>query len=138
MIYTGLYSPGDKVLVCVDNKKPAGFSSQNTGTTIEAMVLGVERGMLLLGFETKVNYNVWEILPGDLDSLQNIDLVPNRDKYHYAWWMDETTGFLINKSPAAVNSNGIDCKKCQLHYPYAVPNQPDGTLICYGCKLFSA
>lgn len=34
-------------------------------------------------------------------------------------------------------SDGCFCKKCKEFYPYAEPNQQDGTLICYGCRLWS-
>ena len=30
--------------------------------------------------------------------------------------------------------DGCDCKKCKEFYPYAEPNQEDGTLICYACR----
>ena len=30
--------------------------------------------------------------------------------------------------------DGCDCKKCKEFYPYAEPNQEDGTLICYKCR----
>jgi hypothetical protein len=30
--------------------------------------------------------------------------------------------------------DGCDCKKCKEYYPYAEPNQEDGTLICYACR----
>jgi hypothetical protein len=30
--------------------------------------------------------------------------------------------------------DGCICKKCKEFYPYAEPNQEDGTLICYGCR----
>lgn len=32
------------------------------------------------------------------------------------------------------NRDGCDCKKCKEFYPYAEPNQEDGTLICYACR----
>lgn len=31
-------------------------------------------------------------------------------------------------------SEGCSCKKCKEFYPYAEPNQLDGTLICYACR----
>ncbi len=34
-----------------------------------------------------------------------------------------------------VNSDGCFCKKCKEFYQYAEPNQTDGTLICYGCRM---
>ena len=30
--------------------------------------------------------------------------------------------------------DGCDCKQCKEFYPYAEPNQEDGTLICYKCR----
>lgn len=33
------------------------------------------------------------------------------------------------------NRDGCDCKKCKEFYPYAEPNQEDGTLICYRCRI---
>jgi hypothetical protein len=32
------------------------------------------------------------------------------------------------------NSNGCVCKKCKELYPYAEPNESDGTFSCYGCR----
>lgn len=32
------------------------------------------------------------------------------------------------------HSDGCVCKKCQELFPYAEPNQEDGTLICYACR----
>lgn len=32
------------------------------------------------------------------------------------------------------NKDGCNCKKCKEFYPYAEPNQDDGTLICYSCR----
>jgi hypothetical protein len=32
-------------------------------------------------------------------------------------------------------SDGCTCKKCKEYYQYAEPNQEDGTLICYGCRM---
>jgi formylmethanofuran dehydrogenase subunit E len=33
------------------------------------------------------------------------------------------------------NRDGCDCKKCKEFYPYAEPNQEDGTLVCYKCRM---
>ena len=33
------------------------------------------------------------------------------------------------------NKDGCTCKKCKEFYQYAEPNQDDGTLICYGCRM---
>lgn len=34
------------------------------------------------------------------------------------------------------NKNGCICKECMELFPYAEPNQSDGTLICYSCRRF--
>lgn len=33
------------------------------------------------------------------------------------------------------NKDGCDCKKCKEYFPYAEPNQDDGTLVCYKCRI---
>jgi hypothetical protein len=33
------------------------------------------------------------------------------------------------------DSDGCTCKKCKEFFPYAEPNQEDGTLVCYGCRM---
>lgn len=33
------------------------------------------------------------------------------------------------------NSDGCICRKCQEFFPYAEPNQEDGSMICYGCRM---
>lgn len=30
--------------------------------------------------------------------------------------------------------NGLNCMKCNEHYPWAESNQPDGRLLCYSCR----
>lgn len=51
-----------------------------------------------------------------------------------SWSVPIPTGF----DPAPVdkkeNKDGCNCKKCKEFYPYAEPNQDDGTLICYSCR----
>ena len=32
------------------------------------------------------------------------------------------------------NKDGETCKKCKEFYPFAEPNQEDGTLVCYSCR----
>lgn len=39
-------------------------------------------------------------------------------------------------APKVKNNNGCTCKNCKEFFPYAESNQDDGTLICYGCKLW--
>jgi len=43
-----------------------------------------------------------------------------------------------NKHTLIIDKNnfkdGCDCKKCKQYYPYSVPNQPDGSMVCYACR----
>jgi hypothetical protein len=40
----------------------------------------------------------------------------------------------VPETKKSAKSDGCSCKKCKEYYPYAEPNQEDGTLICYGCR----
>lgn len=44
-------------------------------------------------------------------------------------------GGTCEAAPKKKNTDGCVCKKCKELYPYAEPNQSDGTLICYGCRM---
>ena len=59
------------------------------------------------------------------------DYVPNQALYKH--------GKTVERSlPVAVKIvNGLDgfpCRKCTNFYPYALPNQTDGTLVCWSCR----
>ncbi len=47
----------------------------------------------------------------------------------------EGGGGTCESAPKKKNTDGCVCKKCKELYPYAEPNQSDGTLICYGCRM---
>lgn len=49
------------------------------------------------------------------------------------WLSDIDFGFLNEEEK---KSDGCFCKKCKDFFPYAEPNQKDGTLICYSCRNF--
>lgn len=38
--------------------------------------------------------------------------------------------------PNEQTNDGQTCKVCKQYYPYAGPNQSDGSLICYSCRTF--
>lgn len=135
--YNELYSPGDKVWLSVESNTACNFKTYITGITIEATIIGREAEYLLLGFESSINQMVWNIRPQDLDNLSVFDRVSDIDKYTHAFWADPQYITILGKVESKPSSNGANCKQCQQYYPYAVGNQPDGTLICYGCKLFS-
>jgi hypothetical protein len=39
------------------------------------------------------------------------------------------------KSPKNKPHEGCFCELCKEYYPYAEPNQEDGTLVCYSCRI---
>lgn len=59
------------------------------------------------------------------------------------WWTYIDTGIthVIPDLPSESDKNledikdGCVCKKCDKFYEYAIPNQRDGTLICYSCRI---
>lgn len=59
------------------------------------------------------------------------EYVPNQALYSYGKSVKRTL-------PVAIQiKNGLDgfpCKKCTNFFPYALPNQNDGTLICWSCR----
>jgi len=36
--------------------------------------------------------------------------------------------------PKGKFKDGMICAKCKEYYPYAVPNQNDGSMVCYKCR----
>ena len=41
----------------------------------------------------------------------------------------------IKSTRAPGDPDGMNCKSCKEFYPMAEPNQSDGTLICYSCRI---
>lgn len=101
--------------------------------TLVATVIGTKKPGygtdILLGWLTK------ESAPSNSrdrsqTSLEN-DYVPNQASYK--------RGITVKRSlPVAIKIiNGLDgfpCKRCTNFFPYALPNQSDGTLICWSCR----
>lgn len=48
--------------------------------------------------------------------------------------MDQALGEILNKKKKS--SDGETCTKCKEFFPFAEPNQPDDTLICYSCRTY--
>jgi hypothetical protein len=51
-------------------------------------------------------------------------------------YLNEQIAYISENMIAAVASkqDGRACKQCRDFYPYAVANQPDGTLVCFSCR----
>lgn len=65
---------------------------------------------------------------------------------HLTWIIKNTNAnidliSLLNRLEMYVNNvvgkkfpDGMFCRKCQVWYQYAEPNQEDGSLLCYSCR----
>jgi len=63
-------------------------------------------------------------------SLEN-NYVPNQALYTYGKSVKRTLPVAIR----IVNGlDGFPCRRCTNFFPYALPNQDDGTLICWSCR----
>lgn len=51
-------------------------------------------------------------------------------------YLDEEIVYIQENMIASIEStrNGMTCRICKEHFPYAVANQEDGTLICFSCR----
>jgi hypothetical protein len=51
-----------------------------------------------------------------------------------------TRGYYVHKDDLDLvlisAHTGYHCKKCHNHFPFAEPNQPDGTMICWNCRNY--
>lgn len=59
------------------------------------------------------------------------DYVPNQTSYDYGKSVKRT---LLVATQILNGLDGFPCKRCTTFYPQALPNQKDGTLICWSCR----
>lgn len=52
------------------------------------------------------------------------------------YWVQGDWHVVTNKAPPVTHPNGANCEKCQEHFPFAVPNQENGTMICWSCRNY--
>lgn len=74
-------------------------------------------------------------LPGQTISFSNQEILDFTQKYKLIY----RNYNLLKTSTSTINmpkitSFTLKCKICMDDYPYAEPNQSDGTLICYFCR----
>lgn len=65
----------------------------------------------------------------------SIENVYSTNEKLYTWGLSVQRITLV-ESKVVISLNGYNCKKCNNHYPYSEPNQPDGTLICWSCRHY--
>lgn len=54
----------------------------------------------------------------------------------YKYWTARTWIVKLKPVPVVQVKDGEWCSKCTTYYKQSVPNQPDGTLICYTCRKY--
>lgn len=73
------------------------------------------------------------------DMHQTVDSSDDGDEF---WLMGEPftieldDDYAVIKPPKKTYENGCYCTQCGELFPYAEPNQADGSLICYSCRRF--
>jgi hypothetical protein len=66
----------------------------------------------------------------------NIITIPNNWNTYNPWQpVAAQPAAKCQPSEKKKDKDGCTCKNCKEFYPYAEPNQEDGTLICYGCRM---
>lgn len=122
---------GDQFRVFVDTI--GNISTLPSMNTLLATVIAVKKSQfgsgLILGWKKNEPHPTECNTRGSI-SLEN-DYVPNQTEYAY--------GKTVKRDlPVAIQIyNGLDgfpCKRCTNFYPQALPNQKDGTLICWSCR----
>lgn len=72
------------------------------------------------GIEATSTFFSWVIKQTDA----NVDLMALLDRLE----------LYVNNIKNKTYPDGMFCRKCQVFYNYAEPNQSDGTLLCYSCR----
>ncbi len=68
--------------------------------------------------------------PRSSTSMEN-DYVPNQASYSHGKSVKRS---LLVALQIINGLDGFPCKKCTNFFPYALPNQKDGTLVCWSCR----
>lgn len=86
--------------------------------------------------------------PDELSKLYDelVAAATNQEEHEEYWAIGETFTFefpedddfpvIVKKSKSKTKRNGCTCPKCGEIYPYAEPNQPDGSFKCWSCRNF--
>lgn len=102
-------------------------------TIIGIPINGFNKGLILLGWQD--NKNGWMLDSDSKDLIGNTNLINNISQYITAYWVPIYEIKLI-KSTIKQN-HSVQCKRCQnKDFPYAEPNQPDGSFICWSCTKY--
>jgi len=122
---------GDQYRIFIDNAGNI-LSSPSMHTLIATVIATKKPGHgtdVLLGWRAtdKFPANARERAQTSADN----DYVPNQALYKRGL----TVKRIMPVASKIINGvDGFPCKKCPNFYPYALPNQSDGTLVCWSCR----
>lgn len=121
---------GDRYRIFVNSQKE--ISATASKYTMLATVIAVKREAgkgLILAWKKGEEHPVSASPRSNVSSTN--DYVPDQNLYTYG------KSFPRDHLVASKIVDGVDgfpCKRCGSFYEYAVPNQDDGTLICWSCR----
>lgn len=121
---------GDRYRIFVNSQKE--ISDKASKYTVLTTVIAIKRETgtgLILGWK-KGEDRPMNVSPRANTSSSN-DYVPDQSLYSYGKSFPRDH---IVASKIVDGVDGFPCKRCGSFYEYAVPNQDDGTLICWSCR----
>lgn len=115
-----------------------------TGDTVKKYY-GLQDYFLVVGEIHCTTYYMYLVLTPNASNMGATFLIDQQTCTQYnidSKYIGHRAGTLHEKSISSIlvcsqapKNGGEVCKKCRDFYPYAVPNQVDGTLICWSCRL---
>lgn len=123
---------GERYHVYLDADKKM-IATSPTENTIPATIIAVTTDTVLFGWKPdEVHPANAKERTGNLSSMYKYGA--DQSKFNYSLSM-KRDGIVKSRILAPGEYDGCRCTKCGNFYPYAEPNQEDGTLICYSCRM---
>lgn len=121
-----------RLYITSEGKVIGDIATKNTivGTVIAE---GIDNSMVLFGWKKGEDF------PDNSKSRGGLNLSGSykygKDQMSYDHSLSIRTDAVVHSKIAGPGEyDGCQCKKCHNFYPYAEPNQEDGTLVCYSCR----
>ena len=122
---------GDQYRIYIDVS--GNLSNTPSMGTLLATVIAVKKppygNDIILGWQAEDDHPI-DVRQRSSPSTEN-EYIPNQ-----AWFIyGKSVKRSLTVAVKIVNGlDGFSCKKCNTFYPYALPNNKDGTLICWSCR----
>lgn len=114
---------------------------------IEGTIVGIIGPQILLGLSNKEDIpfawstselDRWSAFGDWNEAVNKGHCLPSdviKRDFECVYWVLPDELMLIGPSEPVKASNGMNCKKCNNHFPYAEPNVADG-FVCWSCKHY--